>query len=160
MMVSSVCLRLSYLYLPLDGLVSLAEVFFAGQLDNDASVLTALNNTKTHLSKHGPCFALTVFAAPLQFWMFFMFVTERRVALQRETELQFCVDKPPILSLLPTAVIEIHPISNLCHQDILCPPSFSTKLNCSSFSSRKPRSLRGFGCYLFNGPHSNHLGTN
>ena len=70
MMVSSVCLRLSYLYLPLDGLVSLAEVFFAGQLDNDASVLTAPNNTKTHLSKHGPCFALTVFAAPLQFWCF------------------------------------------------------------------------------------------
>ena len=63
-------LRFSYLYLPSDGLVSLAEVFFAGQLDNDASVLTALNNTKTHLSKHGPCFALTVFAAPLQFWCF------------------------------------------------------------------------------------------
>ena len=51
-------------------LVSLAEVFFASQLDNDTSVLTALNNTKTHLSKHSPCFALAVFAALLQFWCF------------------------------------------------------------------------------------------
>ena len=68
--------------------MSLAEVFFAGLLNNDARVLTALNNTKTHLSKH--LFYFDSFCCSFAVFVFFMFVTERRRGVQRETAAILC----------------------------------------------------------------------
>ena len=124
MVPSSFCLRCSYnLYISSDSLVSLVEVFLAGQPNNDASVLTALNNTKTHFSKQSSCFSLTVFAALLQFCSFSC-LAERGVHF-KERRVQFCVgDQPPILSLCQnrnTAVIRHPDPSNL--QSL--PPGYS-----------------------------------
>ena len=116
------------MYLSSDCLVSLAEVFLAGQPNNDTSVLTALNNTKTHLSKHTPSFCCS-FAV----LVFFMFVREREGGVHlKERRLQFCVmDQPPILSFANACHL---PPSRICHPDPSnlqsLPPGYSLSRTC------------------------------
>ena len=130
------------MYLSSDCLVSLAEVFLAGQPNNDTSVLTALNNTKTHLSKHTPSFCCS-FAV----LVFFMFVREREGGVHlKERHLQFCVmDQPPILSfangchLLPSRSIQ-----NLPSRSIQSPIS-ATRI--FSVLPSQPNSIPAHSCH-------------